>query len=86
VLQNALSNQDQFWKLIKQLNDSKYSCCGITAEEWYEHFIKLFEGNNSSQKEMLSLSRSPNREPKQFDTSDLNSDITEDEIIGAIKN
>ncbi|RUM93601.1 MAG: hypothetical protein DSZ28_07615 [Thiothrix sp.] len=85
VLQNALSNQDQFWKLIKQLNGSKYSCCRITAEEWYEHFVKLFEGNNSSQKEMLSLSRSPNREPKQFDGSDLNSDITEYEIISAIK-
>ena len=85
VLQNVLSNQDQFWKLIKQLNGGKYRCCRITAEEWYEHFVKLFEDNDSSHKELLSLSGSPNREPKQFDVSDLNSDITEDEIIGAIK-
>ena len=35
-------------------------------------------------RKMLSLTGSPNREPKQFGVSDLNSDIIENEIISAI--
>ena len=88
TLQNNLTDPNCFWKQIKQLNGSKFLSNNIPISQWYDHFVTVFETperNCNNEKELVGETEN-SESARCFETSTLNSEISEEEIKCAVKN
>ena len=80
-LSNACKNPKEYWRLIKQnCNKNSNPENQIAPEQWIDYFENLLNTNAESENDTLLQEIVQNH-----DASDLDSPITDDEIISSIK-
>ena len=80
-LSNACKNPKEYWRLIKQhCNKNSNPENQIAPEQWIDYFENLLNTNAESKNDTLLQEIVQNH-----NASDLDSPITDDEIISSIK-
>ena len=84
-LASNISDSSVFWRELRNMGCSKAdntANCNIKMDEWYEHFKKVFQGDElQSDSINLDLEEELSTETEHI----LNEDITEDEVKQAIE-
>lgn len=83
-LESAVCDSKRFWSTLKRTTSHEKCPPNITSEQWYEHFKNVF---NSSDGPNIDINIEPELDHLD-DTEDalFNSEITDEEIIDAVKN
>ena len=76
----------QFWQMVKSVSDKPYNSVDISIDGWFSHFTDVFSTFDSVEDSEFDDNFNSNVDlENDTDYNIFNGDITDDDIINAVK-
>ena len=76
----------QFWQMVKSVSDKPYNSVDISVDRWFSHFTDVFSSFDSVEDSEFDDNFNSNVDlENDTDYNICNGDITDDDIINAVK-